>query len=78
MWSHLLLQEEKAKDKAGFSFVPTGPGEGSGSGVYFIDFSDEYKHCLKLARDKLEKEEHLSKLEKEEMIILYVCFSIIN
>ena len=61
----LILQEEKAK--SGFSFVPTGPGKGSGSGVFFIDFSDDYKRCLKLARDKVEKEENLSKLEKEEM-----------
>ena len=59
------MQEEKSK--SGFSFVPTGPGKGSGSGVYFIDFSDDYKRCLKLARDKVEKEENLSKLEKEEM-----------
>ena len=59
------MQEEKAK--SGFSFVPTGPGKGSGSGVFFIDFSDDYKRCLKLARDKVEKEENLSKLEKEEM-----------
>ena len=61
----MILQEEKAK--SGFSFVPTGPGKGSGSGVFFIDFSDDYKRCLKLARDKVEKEENLSKLEKEEM-----------
>ena len=61
----LIFQEEKAK--SGFSFVPTGPGKGSGSGVFFIDFSDDYKRCLKLARDKVEKEENLSKLEKEEM-----------
>ena len=60
-----MLQEEKSK--SGFSFVPTGPGKGSGSGVYFIDFSDDYKRCLKLARDKVEKEENLSALEKEEM-----------
>ena len=59
------MQEEKTK--SGFSFVPTGPGKGSGSGVFFIDFSDDYKRCLKLARDKVEKEEKLSKLEKEEM-----------
>ena len=63
------LQEEKSKtkDKSGFSFVPTGPGKGTGSGVYFIDFSDDYKRCLKLARDKVEREEKLSQLEKDEM-----------
>ena len=61
------MQEEKSKEKAGYSFVPTGPGQGSGSGVYFIDSSDDYKRCLKMAREKLEKEEKLTILEKEEM-----------
>ncbi len=46
--------------------MPTGPGEGSGSGVYYIDFSDDFKKCLKLAREKLEKTEHVSEAEKME------------
>jgi hypothetical protein len=29
--------------EAGFSFVPTGPGLGEGKGVYFVEFSDEFK-----------------------------------
>ncbi len=55
------------KDTEGLSFVPTGPGKGSGSGVYFVDFSDDYKKCLKKAREKLEKDEKLSQIEKQEM-----------
>ena len=50
----------------GLSFVSTGPGYGSGSGVYYVDFSDEYKTCLKRARDEVEKETQLSFLEKKE------------
>ena len=32
-----------------------------------MDFSDDYKRCLKMAREKLEREEHLSELERKEM-----------
>ena len=56
-----------ASTKDGYSFVPTGPGQGGGAGVYFIDFSDDYKRCLKLARKKLEEEENISELERKEM-----------
>ena len=53
--------------KDGYRFVPTGPGKGSGSGVYFIDFSDDYKRCLRKARAELEQREKLTQLEKQEM-----------
>jgi hypothetical protein len=59
-----FLTTDAGKD--GYSFVPTGPGKGSGSGVFFIDFSDDYKRCLKLARENLEKMDHLSQLEQNE------------
>ena len=56
---------ESTKD--GYSFVPTGPGEGGGAGVYFIDFSEDYKRCLKMAREELEREHYISFLEQDEM-----------
>jgi hypothetical protein len=58
--------EATTPELEGLSFVSTGPGHGSGSGVYYIDFSDEYKTCLKRARDEVEKETQLSFLEKKE------------
>ena len=49
--AQLMLQamahnEEKVDDNSnrdGYMFVPTGPGKGSGSGIYFADFSPDYK-----------------------------------
>ena len=58
--------EATTPEMEGLSFVPTGPGYGSGGGVYYVDFSDEYKTCLKRARDEVEKETQLSVLEKKE------------
>ena len=58
--------EATTPELEGLSFVSTGPGYGSGSGVYYVDFSDEYKTCLKRARDEVEKETQLSFLEKKE------------
>ena len=58
--------EATTPELEGLSFISTGPGYGTGSGVYYIDFSDEYKGCLRRARDELEKETHLSFLEKKE------------
>ena len=55
-----------AGDVEGLTFVRTGPGYGGGGGVYYVDFSDEYKTCLKNAREELEKESRLSYLEKKE------------
>lgn len=58
--------EATTPELEGLSYVSTGPGQGSGSGVYYVDFSDEYKTCLKRSRDEIEKETHLSILEKRE------------
>ena len=58
--------EPAGTELEGLSYVPTGVGFGGGGGVYYIDFSDEYKTCLKKARDELEKETKLSYLEKKE------------
>ena len=58
--------EATTPELEGLSYVSTGPGQGSGSGVYFVDFSDEYKSCLKRTREEIEKETHLSMLEKRE------------
>ena len=58
--------EASATELEGLSFVPTGPGQGGGGGIYYVDFSEEYKICLKRARDELEKESQLSHLEKKE------------
>ena len=62
-----LFQAFEASSKDGKHFVPTGPGDGGGAGVFYVDFSDDYKRCLKMAREKLEREEHLSELERKEM-----------
>ena len=58
--------EATTPELEGLSYVSTGPGQGSGGGVYYVDFSDEYKTCLKRSRDEIEKETHLSMLEKRE------------
>ena len=62
----MAAAEGSATELEGLSFVSTGPGHGTGGGVYYVDFSDEYKTCLKRARDELEKETQLSALEKKE------------
>ena len=62
----MAAAEGSAIELEGLSFVSTGPGQGTGGGVYYVDFSDEYKTCLKRARDELEKETQLSALEKKE------------
>ena len=62
----MAAAEGSATELEGLSFVSTGPGQGTGGGVYYVDFSDEYKTCLKRARDELEKETQLSALEKKE------------
>ena len=62
----MAAAEGSATELEGLSFVSTGPGQGTGGGVYYVDFSDEYKACLKRARDELEKETQLSALEKKE------------
>ena len=58
--------EATTPELEGLSYVSTGPGQGSGGGVYYVDFSDEYKTCLKRSRDEIEKATHLSMLEKRE------------
>ena len=58
--------EASGPELEGLSYVSTGPGFGSGSGVYYVDFSNEYKECLRIARDELERETQLSFLEKKE------------
>ena len=62
----LAASEASAPELEGLSFVQTGPGYGGGGGIYYVDFSEEYKICLKKARDELEKESQLSHLEKKE------------
>ena len=39
----------------------------SKKGVYYLDFSEDYKTCVKNARESVEKESHLSELEKMEL-----------
>ena len=54
------------------TFVPIGTGRaiptsGPGKkGVYYLDFSDDYKNCVKTVREIVEKESRLSELEKTE------------
>lgn len=48
--------------KKGFDSILTGFDQ-----VQFVDFSRDYKKCLKMARENLEKNEKLSLLEKQEM-----------
>lgn len=53
------------------TFVPIGAGRiptsGPGKkGVYYLDFSDDYKNCVKVVRETVEKESRLSELEKKE------------
>ena len=41
--------EQPTEDsKDGYMYVPTGPGKGSGGGVYFVDFSKHYKRLEKV------------------------------
>ena len=35
--------------------------------VYFVDFSEDYKRCLRMAREKLEDEEQLTLFEQKEL-----------
>lgn len=47
--------------KAGYHTILSGSEP-----IHFVDFSNDYKKCLKLARENLEKNEKLSLLEKQE------------
>ena len=35
--------------------------------MYFVDFSEDYKRCLRLARERMEDEEQLTVFEQKEM-----------
>ena len=48
---------------AGRAIPTSGPGK---KGVYYLDFSDDYKNCVKTVREIVEKESRLSELEKTE------------
>ena len=48
----------------GYSSVTVGKSEEK---VYFVDFSEDYKRCLRLARERMEDEEQLTVFEQKEM-----------
>jgi hypothetical protein len=54
-------------DEAGLSFVPTGAGASAGKGVYFLDFSNEFRKSLKKAREELERQKGMTHLQKAEI-----------